>query len=413
MPPIRDDLVLAGQRGIFWVHRDLSGGRRVNFLGEEMAGQAGWYRAPGEAGVLRYWNGTIWTDHRQPAPAAKPESVEAHVSTPVVAHDTVSDEEITPDEDSPEEDSPDVESNDLDADELDPMAEYERQFARAPEFARTPARQPKLQPQLAGRPAFVGSDLASQPAPLAGPRRPTIPTSSRLTLAAPVTVVSAPTVPTPVLTEPETTVEPVLAAASVLSSTPAAGAPLVESPAADGDADEPVVADPVVEEAVVADPRRTGVLRALIGLGAGILIVLVGLGLMAGASSSTAVASGEARGSGVVTSLGSTAHDSCTPIARFAVGGKSYTAISRTAISPCPVDLGRTVDVIYSVANPESTARVQLGSPFAQFAWLVPVLGGLLFLGSLFVFIVKAGSIVGGIALIRDGRKRRTPATDA
>jgi hypothetical protein len=37
-----------------------------------MAAQAGWYESPGEPGMLRYWNGEAWTDHRQPKPASAP-----------------------------------------------------------------------------------------------------------------------------------------------------------------------------------------------------------------------------------------------------------------------------------------------------------------------------------------------------
>jgi hypothetical protein len=35
--------------------------------------QAGWYSAPGEPGMLRYWSGEVWTDHRQPAPVLVPD----------------------------------------------------------------------------------------------------------------------------------------------------------------------------------------------------------------------------------------------------------------------------------------------------------------------------------------------------
>jgi hypothetical protein len=373
------------------------GGSPRQFPGEEMAGQAGWYRAPGEDGMLRYWNGAIWTDHRQQAPAGT--STSAKASTPVVPRDVVPPDTVTPDEG---------------LHDLDLLAEYERQFAAQPEAVLAPERQP----QLAGRSAFIGSDLTSAALPLAAPRGPIIPTPRRPQLAAPVAVVSAPTAPTPVSPSGATTSAPSEAAPSE-QVTEAPDATLERQVAVESDttatAETETEADTATaaEGSVGTDSHRTGVLRALIGLGAGILIVLLGLGLLAATSSMTAMASGDARGNGIVTSLGSTAHGSCTPIARFAVAGTSYTANSKTAISPCPVGLGQTVDVIYSVANPESAARVQMGSSFAQFAWLVPVLGGLLFLGSLFVFIVQAGSITGGIALIRDGGKRRTRVTDA
>jgi hypothetical protein len=97
-------------------------------------------------------------------------------------------------------------------------------------------------------------------------------------------------------------------------------------------------------------------------------------------------------------------------VARFAVDGTSYTARSRAGISPCPVGLGQNVDIVYSAKDPASTARVQIGTSLAQFAWLIPVLGGLLFLASLFTFVVRAGSVAAGIALVRDGRRRSVVA---
>src|SRR5665213_544630 len=42
--------------------------RGAEHLGGEMAAQPGWYEAPGESGMLRYWSGDAWTEHRQPAP---------------------------------------------------------------------------------------------------------------------------------------------------------------------------------------------------------------------------------------------------------------------------------------------------------------------------------------------------------
>jgi hypothetical protein len=44
--------------------------------------QAGWYNTPSEPGLLRFWNGTAWTAHRQPAPQHAP-------AEPVVAIDPV------------------------------------------------------------------------------------------------------------------------------------------------------------------------------------------------------------------------------------------------------------------------------------------------------------------------------------
>jgi hypothetical protein len=43
---------------------------------------AGWYNAPGEAGMLRYWSGEAWTDHRQPVPSSAPPVVTAPAPAP-------------------------------------------------------------------------------------------------------------------------------------------------------------------------------------------------------------------------------------------------------------------------------------------------------------------------------------------
>ena len=67
---------------------------------------------------------------------------------------------------------------------------------------------------------------------------------------------------------------------------------------------------------------------------------------------------------------------------------------------------GQTVDVVYSAANPASNARIEIGTGITQFLWVLPVLGALLFFGSLWTFILRAGSIAAGIALVRDGSKR-------
>jgi len=37
-----------------------------------VATEAGWYNAPEEPGMLRYWSGDNWTDHRQPVPPVGP-----------------------------------------------------------------------------------------------------------------------------------------------------------------------------------------------------------------------------------------------------------------------------------------------------------------------------------------------------
>jgi hypothetical protein len=327
-----------------------------------MAGQAGWYRAPGEAGMLRYWNGTRWTDHRQPAPEATPQ-VPAHAP-------------ITP-------------SAPVDA---DPMAEYERQFA---DPVASSFDQPTF--DLDRRP------FDAEPQPQYRPLSNYVPAPQRLAPAAQ------------------------LAGSTVFAMGPAA-TPIVQSssqrslPAAlTVDADHKAQVDPELAStapAVDADqrvhPTRKVVLGALKGMGAGIVFIVIGLAVIGFMSANNSVGAGEITSTGIVTSLGSTADNSCTPVARFAVSGKSFTANSSVEISPCPVGLGQTVNVIYSAADPAGDARIEIGAGITPFLWLIPVLGAIVFIASLWTFILRAGSIAAGIALVRDGNKRsKKPAAAA
>jgi hypothetical protein len=40
---------------------------------------AGWYPAPGESGMMRYWSDAGWTEHRQPLPPTQPEPTSIHL----------------------------------------------------------------------------------------------------------------------------------------------------------------------------------------------------------------------------------------------------------------------------------------------------------------------------------------------
>jgi hypothetical protein len=367
-----------------------------------MAGQAGWYRAPGEEGLLRYWNGTAWTPHRQPMPDATPPAqpslaeAEAAPVEPVVAPS------VAP--------TPIVES--------DPMAEYERQFTStgsdvsdeayvpvaqpalvpAAEPALTPAAQPAFTPALQSsfftQPAFVEHDFSPRLTPVVSPEGPTLQTPDRLELGAP---------PAPVSAGAATTAEPETGLQHLLTEVRTAA----ENPHAQGIGEELGGAALAADGLIGFGRNRTGIFGALKGMGTSLVIVIIGLAVMGFLASNNSTAAGEVRGSGIVTSLGSTSGNSCTPVARFAVAGKSYSADSKIGISPCPVSLGQTVDVIYSSSDPASDARVEMGTSVTQFLWLIPVLGGVGFLASLFTFIVRAGSIAGGAALVLDGYRRR------
>jgi Protein of unknown function (DUF2510)/Protein of unknown function (DUF3592) len=316
-----------------------------------MAGQAGWYRAPGEEGLLRYWNGTTWTDHRQPDP-----SFVVVPPPPVIA---------------PE---PDLS-----------MAEYERQFTPArgisvvdQQVDTVPSSQPQYRPQA----PFIPEP---QPEPALSSQQGFV-----MRQYAPVTVPAAEGLPV-------AAVQPtVLATPEVATAAP-----------------QPALERAVDPSATVDAPTLVGfgrtpksVLGALRGMAAGILVVLVGAGIMTFMSLNSSLGAGQAAAAGIVTSLGSTSSSTCEPVARFAVTGRSYTTGSSVALTPCPVSLGENVTVIYSTSNPGSGASIELGTTVTQFLWVVPVLGALLFFASLWTFIVRAGSIGGGIALIRDGRRR-------
>jgi hypothetical protein len=174
-------------------------------------------------------------------------------------------------------------------------------------------------------------------------------------------------------------------------------------------AQEPTVAPPVAQ---TPDPlpdfsrNRRRVVGALSGMLVGVVILVIGFAVIGIMGAVNSPAAGEVKASGIVTSLGSASGNACVPIATFAVTGKSYTANSSVSIAPCSVGLGQTVDVVYSAANPASNARIEIGTGITQFLWVVPVLGALVFFGSLWTFILRAGSIAAGIALVRDGSKR-------
>jgi hypothetical protein len=364
---------------------NILGDRCVNFRGEKMAGQAGWYRAPGEDGILRYWNGSAWTDHRQPAQATA-ETEPAHVR----------------------------------AEEPDPMAEYERQFASpSPDLDRpsfdldqrhfetstvvsdipapsAPVAQPQYRPLAA---------LAPAPAPAVEPQFAGAPTSTPRSFAPEP---SSPVVPSslgPIALGPAATPAALTEFEQVLSESSA----IAIAPKAPAHREPLAIEAPTAPAPAVAGNRKA-VVSSVRSMGIAILVILLGIGAMAFFSAQNLAGPGEAKTIGIVTSFGSTTGNSCSPIARFAVKGKSYTASSNTSISPCPVGLGQDVDVIYSAADPASAAHIQLGSSFAQYLWLVPLGGVLFFLASLTAFVVRAGGMLAGIALMRDGGKRSKKA---
>jgi hypothetical protein len=383
-----------------------------------MAGQAGWYKAPGEDGLLRYWNGTEWTKHRQPVPEA-----------------------IAPPEAAPSVEDP------------DPMAEYERQFDTptvldeafdAPSFDApsfdfgahsfdpsstppsaevvAPAPQPQYRPQA----ALAAAPVVPAPTPEFAGKATTVPRSLGPIALGPAAI--------PVADAPETEFERMYREMSELADAttpvPAVKAtPTVEATAL-ADAAPTMDAAPATEAVPIAGltpvaasasapstavigiaPNKKAVLAAVRIMAGALIIILLGVAAMVFFSLASSVSAGDVKTNAIVTSLGATTSTSCKPIARFAVQGRSYTANSSAAISPCPIGLGESVDVIYSAANPSSAARIEVGSDATQYLWLIPILGGLVFVVGLVMFIIRAGSIVAGVALLRADRRDSTDGT--
>jgi hypothetical protein len=154
------------------------------------------------------------------------------------------------------------------------------------------------------------------------------------------------------------------------------------------------------------DPDRKRVLRAFGGILIGLALMLVGAGLVVVLGLLSPVGAGEAETMGVVTSLGSTG-GACAPVARFAGTGGSFSTATPVAMSPCPVELGQSVGVVYNTTIPASSGRILVPGLVQQYAWVVPVLGTVVFLASIVIFIIRAGSLGAGIAVIRGGPSRR------
>ena len=365
-----------------------------------MAGQAGWYRAPGEEGLLRYWNGTIWTDHRQPDPAA------------VVTPEPEPAADVTPEPEQPPVD-------------LDPMAEYERQFATpsvpyssfdrpsfdfdSHPFDDVPEPRPAVpstppgtdvvvsptQPQYRPQAALASAPVAPVPEPEFAGKTASAPRSLGPIALGPAT----PTV-TPTLDAPGSEFDRMYNEMAALATAPAPE--LYADPADPADQVAPVAA-PV---SVGLAPNRKAVLGAAKIMVAAVILILIGVGATVLTPLLNSPGAGEVRTNALVTSLGTTTGNSCTPVARFAVAGKSYTANSSAAISPCPIGLGESVTVVYTAANPASAARIEVGTSVTQYLWLISIVGGLVLVAGLIIFIVRSGSLVGGITLLRDGRRR-------
>ena len=343
-----------------------------------MAGQAGWYHAPGEEGLLRYWNGRAWTEHRQPAPAAVsvtgPEAEAAPEPTPF--------DEI---------------GNDFSVGSVQPstapdwsMDQFERQFES--QFTDAPLASPEP-------PLVVPGDQAPQ---LDAQQDPFVDFASVLSASDATTDDQQASdaqvsrfAPQPVSAALRFAPPPVLPERPLAPSVPSAAdlAAMLDVPAA-----------AATEQKVAQSRQRRVLVGAVRGMLAGLAIILIGAALVFFLGQQSAAAVGQTQTLGIITALGSTG-GSCSPTARFAAGSDSYTAGTGAAVSPCQFQLGQSVSVVYSPANPKASGRIVVPDLLQVYSWAAPVLGIVVLVLSVLVFVFGAGSLAAGIAIMRDGRQ--------
>lgn len=295
-----------------------------------MSARAGWYAVPAEPGTMRFWDGTAWTDHRQPLPPAE---------------------------------------------------------GSVPIAAPSPA---------AAAPARPATAVVPQP---------TLPAAR----------VPAPVPPSPGFdgpTGPVAVVPPQLAGVAADLWTAASRYAASEQGRSTGEA---VVGGAMVADGVVGFGRnREGIGGAVKMMLFGLVFLAVGLlvvkPLLIDAGT---VGAGEAQTVGTVTARNESRDDDgdrlCSPDASYTVDGAVHTASAGYRSSSCP-SVGATVDVIYDVARP-ADARIAPDATFRLLGWVFPLAGLLMLVGGLWTFVVRAGQIgVGGALLLRGLRGRRAAA---
>jgi hypothetical protein len=361
----------------------------IDFRGEAMAGQAGWYPAPNEAGMVRYWNGEVWTDHRQPMPVetrdeepivaaslTEPQSDASGVvvSSPALSNSTSPSPDATVSEPTSE----------LSATEL-AMIEFERQFEKqsAEEFAHAnSAPQSSL---VESAPAPVSPQSRFAPQPTFAPPAPDLP-------------VEAPAIDNPPISsvadmwssvaDQDVVVVPETSRAGSAAPGPASALPFALSPEPSSAGTAPAAAPRSRSIAPAKKKRSSG---GALGMMIGAIVIIIGLGIFGYLAYQSNPQPGEAIATGIVTDLGASTASSggstCAPVARFAVLGKSYTAQTSVAVSSCPLSLGQTVSVIYDKTAPSTSGRIQVASPFSNLVGLVPLTGIIVFIASLIVFM--------------------------
>lgn len=289
--------------------------------------QAGWYSAPGEAGMLRYFNGERWTDHRQPAPEAE--------STPPAVNATVGMEARAPLAALPESrpSSPSVMTFAIS------MDEYEKQFEQLERA------------QFALEPATSFAPLGVQE-------------------------------------EPEALQEPTFDAEWLTAPPPSMELELFIG----GMRETQTGRDETADISAASVPRRRGFRGVVTGMVLSVVFIAAGVGLIVYTNQEVSVGVGEAATTGVVTDLGvigGSSGSTCAPVATFAAGA-SFVTRAAAAVSPCPLSLGQSVNVVYSKADPGATGHIQIPDSILIWLWAIPIVGILAF-GMFFIMtLVRA-----------------------
>jgi hypothetical protein len=197
---------------------------------------------------------------------------------------------------------------------------------------------------------------------------------------------------------------------------PASTAPDPNDPAAVVESSKPSVtelafaASTATADVTRGRRHRKRVLSAVRGIVAGLIFIVVGVVLIFLATAQNNPPAGQLKANGIVTSLGH-AKVGCAPVARFAAAGGSYTTAKSAAISPCPVQLGQSVNVFYTFEHPGTTGLISTASSISTIDWAITGIGVLLLIGSTIVFFVRAGSVANGVAAVRANDERQLAAS--
>ncbi|HEY4270276.1 MAG TPA: DUF2510 domain-containing protein [Galbitalea sp.] len=159
---------------------------------------------------------------------------------------------------------------------------------------------------------------------------------------------------------------------------------------------QPVPEVPAIPVVPVEIRPRRALGLPIVGMAACLILAILGIGVIVFMGQQTTAAAGETSTHGTVTALGWKAVkdgsgvtiDDCYPSARFVAAGASHTARSRTGQTPCPVNIGDTATVVYSIASPDD-ARIALPAGWLSYAWLLPVAAGFGLIASLIAFILR------------------------